>query len=151
MVECFEEDREALFAHLRLPKAHRTRCRHSNSIERSFGETRRRVEVIGRLPGERSCLSLRWAVLDRASKGWRGIGQTLATIRLLHELRRELYGGAAMREQEEVVDEEGNDVTPAAKDHRRGVFRPGAFTPAGGRHPRRPRGGSRRRPASGTA
>jgi len=46
--------------------------RHSNFIERSFGETRRRVKVIGRLPGEHSCLSLMWAVLDRASAGWRG-------------------------------------------------------------------------------
>jgi hypothetical protein len=32
--------------------------RHSNLIERTFGETRRRVKVIGRLPGERSYLSL---------------------------------------------------------------------------------------------
>ena len=114
MVECFEEDQEAPFAHLRLPKAYWTRCRHSNLIERSFGETRRRVKVIGRLPGEQSCPSPCWAVLDRASKGWRGIEQTLATIRLLHELRRELYGEAAMRGQEEVVDEKENDVTPAA-------------------------------------
>ena len=29
--------------------------RHSNFIERTFGETRRRVKVIGRLPGETSC------------------------------------------------------------------------------------------------
>lgn len=114
MVECLEEDFEALFAHLRLPKAYWMRCRHSNLIERSFGETRRRVKVIGRLPGEQSCLSLCWAVLDRASKGWRGIELTLATIRLLHELRRELYGEAAMREQQEVVIETANDVTPAA-------------------------------------
>jgi transposase-like protein len=114
MVECFGEDQQALFAHLRLPKAYWSRCRHSNLIERSFGETRRRVKVIGRLPGEQSCLSLCWAVLDRASKGWRGIEQTLATIRLLHELRRELYGEAVMREREEVVAETANGVTPAA-------------------------------------
>jgi hypothetical protein len=30
---------------------------------------RRRVQVIGRLTGGRSCLSLVWAVLDRASRG----------------------------------------------------------------------------------
>lgn len=114
MVASFEEDQEALFAHLRLPRAYWARCRHSNLIERSFGETRRRVKVIGRLPGEQSCLSLCWAVLDRASKGWRGIEQTLAMIRLLHELRRELYGEEAMREEEEVVVETENDVTPAA-------------------------------------
>lgn len=114
MVACLEEDHEALFAHLRLPKAYWVRRRHSNLIERSFGETRRRVKVIGRLPGEQSCLSLCWAVLDRASKGWRGIEQILATIRLLHELRRELYGEQVMRQREEVVAETESDVTPAA-------------------------------------
>ncbi len=49
------------------------RIRHSNFIERTFGETRRRVKVIGRLPGEHSGTSLIWAVLDRASADWRGI------------------------------------------------------------------------------
>ena len=47
--------------------------------------------MIGRLPGERSCLSLVWAVLDRASRGWRGVQQTIPSIRLLAELRRELF------------------------------------------------------------
>jgi transposase-like protein len=32
--------------------------------ERSLGEVRRRTKVIGRFPGEASCLSLVWAVLD---------------------------------------------------------------------------------------
>jgi putative transposase len=45
---------------------------------RTFGETRRRVKVIGRLPGETSCLSLVWVVLDRASRGWRGFTVTAA-------------------------------------------------------------------------
>ena len=62
--------------------------RHSNFIERTFGETRRRVKVIGRLPGEHSCLSLVWAVLDRASAGWRGFAMTSAGLRLLQDLRR---------------------------------------------------------------
>jgi hypothetical protein len=43
--------------------------RERNFIERTFGETRRRTKVIGRLPGETSCLTLVWAVLDRASPG----------------------------------------------------------------------------------
>jgi transposase-like protein len=33
-------------------------------LERSFGEVKRRTKVIGRFPGETSCLSLVWAVLD---------------------------------------------------------------------------------------
>jgi transposase-like protein len=44
--------------HLRFPAEHWKRIRHSNFIERTFGETRRRIKVIGRLPGESSCLSL---------------------------------------------------------------------------------------------
>lgn len=48
--------------------------------------------MIGRLPGERSCLSLVWAVLDRASKGWRGLEQTPSGLRLLQDLRRQLLG-----------------------------------------------------------
>jgi hypothetical protein len=64
--------------------------RHSNFIERTFGETRRRVKVIGRLPGEHSCPSLVWAVLDRASRGWRGFTMTAAGLRQLQDLRRQL-------------------------------------------------------------
>jgi hypothetical protein len=48
------------------------------------------VKVIGRLPGETSCLSLVWAVLDRASRGSRGVTQTSETVRLLQDLRRQL-------------------------------------------------------------
>uniref|UniRef100_UPI00389A3EDD transposase n=1 Tax=Mycobacterium sp. HUMS_1102779 TaxID=3383487 RepID=UPI00389A3EDD len=65
--------------------------RHSNFIERTFGETRRRVKVIGWLPGEHSCLKLVWAVLDRASAGWRGFTMTPAGLRLLQDLRRMLH------------------------------------------------------------
>jgi hypothetical protein len=71
-----------------LPGHHR-RIRHSNFIERTFGETRR-VKVIGRLPGETSCLTLVWAVLDRASRGWRGLTMTSDGLRLLQDLRRSL-------------------------------------------------------------
>jgi transposase-like protein len=76
--------------HLRFPAEHWRRIRHSNFIERTFGETRRRVKVIGRLPGESSCLSLVWAVLDRASRGWRGLTMTPKALRLLQDLRRQL-------------------------------------------------------------
>lgn len=84
-------DRESLTVYLRFPREHWNRIRHSNFIERTFGETRRRVKVIGRLPGEHSCLSLVWAVLDRASTGWRGFTMTPAGLRLLADLRRSLH------------------------------------------------------------
>lgn len=89
-VEVLEEDFEHLITYLRFPAEHCKRIRHSNFIERTFGETRRRVKVIGRLPGEQSCLSLVWAVLDRASRGWRGVEMTPAVVRRLQNLRREL-------------------------------------------------------------
>ena len=92
--------------HLRFPIEHWQRIRHTNLLERTFGETRRRTKVIGRLPGERSCLRLVWAVLDRASKGWRGLTYTPAATRLLQDLRRDLSTSPA--------DPPAQPITPAA-------------------------------------
>lgn len=36
------------------------------------------------------CLTLVWAVLDRASRGWRGLTMTSDGLRLLQDLRRSL-------------------------------------------------------------
>jgi transposase-like protein len=83
-------DAAGLTAYLRFPAEHHMRIRHSNFIERTFGETRRRAKVIGRFPGETSCISLVWAVLDRASAGWRGLTMTPVGLRLLQDLRRSL-------------------------------------------------------------
>ncbi|MGE5829736.1 MAG: IS256 family transposase [Micromonosporaceae bacterium] len=89
-VRCLLDDAQGLTIYLRFPAEHWHRIRHTNFIERTFGETRRRVKVIGRLPGETSCVSLVWAVLDRASRGWRGLTITTAATRLLQDLRRQL-------------------------------------------------------------
>jgi putative transposase len=89
-VRCLQDDRTALTAYLRFPREHWRRTCHSNLIERTFGETRRRAKVIGRFPGETSCLTLVWAVLDRASAGWRGLTMTPDAIRLLQDLRHQL-------------------------------------------------------------
>jgi putative transposase len=104
-VECLEDDFEHLITYLRFPKEHWKRIRHSNFIERTFGETRQRVKVIGRLPGEQTCLSLVWAVLDRASRGWRGVEMTPAVVRRLQNLRRELIEPPREDDEREVVDE----------------------------------------------
>ena len=64
--------------------------------------------MIGRLPGEISCLGLVWAVLDRASGGWRGLTMTPKALRLLQDLRRQLLHPAVA---EEVINEA---VTAAA-------------------------------------
>jgi hypothetical protein len=86
-VACVADHLDALVVHLLFPAEHRKRIRHSNLIERTFGETRRCVKVIGRLPGEQSCLSLVGAVLDWASKGWRGLTMTPKALRQLQDLR----------------------------------------------------------------
>ncbi|AFJ35192.1 hypothetical protein OEM_21540 [Mycobacterium intracellulare subsp. yongonense 05-1390] len=83
-------DKAGLTAYLRFPVEHHGRVRHSNLIERSSGETKRRTKVIGRFPGETSAISLVWAVLDRASAGWRGLSMTPVGTRLLQDLRRSL-------------------------------------------------------------
>jgi hypothetical protein len=36
----------------------------NNLLERSLGEVKRRTKAMGRYPGEDSCLTLVWAVLD---------------------------------------------------------------------------------------
>jgi hypothetical protein len=71
-------------------------------MERSLEKVRRRVKVIGRFPGETSCLSLRWAVLDLVISAARGLGLTdLAAA----------AAGAALR----VRDLEEGDVHAAAR------------------------------------
>ena len=62
--KCLADDLDALVVHLRYPTRHRRRWRSTNLLERSLGEVKRRTKVMGRFPGEDSCLSLVWAVLD---------------------------------------------------------------------------------------
>jgi putative transposase len=61
---CLTDDLDALVVHLRYPTRHRRRWRSTNLLERSLGEVKRRTKVMGRFPGETSCLTLVWAVLD---------------------------------------------------------------------------------------
>jgi putative transposase len=61
---CLADDLDAVVVHLRYPARHRRRWRSTNLLERSLGEVKRRTKVMGRFPGEDSCLTLVWAVLD---------------------------------------------------------------------------------------
>jgi transposase-like protein len=114
-VACVLDDLTELTAHLHFPPEHWVRIRHTNLIERTFGETRRRTKVIGRLPGERSCLSLVWAVLDRAGRGWRGVELRPASVRHLQQLRGDLHGRPVSRPGGgHASNAGGTAVTPAA-------------------------------------
>ena len=71
---CLAEDLPALCIHLNYFPRLRKRFRSSNLLERSLEEVKRRTKVIGRFPGETSCLSMCWAVLDLFLGGARGLG-----------------------------------------------------------------------------
>ncbi len=86
---CLADDLEALCIHLRYPLRHRRRWRSTNLLERSLGEVRRRTKVIGRFPGETSCLSLCWAVLDLVITHSNGITFTDLDRQALDRLTRE--------------------------------------------------------------
>jgi putative transposase len=73
---CLAEDLPALGVHLRYPPRLRRRLRSTNLLERSLEEVRRRTKVIGRFPGETSCLSLCWAVLELVIASGHGLGLT---------------------------------------------------------------------------
>lgn len=97
---CLADDIDALVVHLRYPLRHRRRWRSTNLLERSLGEVRRRTKVIGRFPGEASCLSLCWAVLDLVISHSNGITFTELDRQALERLARER---AARSSREEVT------------------------------------------------
>jgi putative transposase len=98
--KCLADDLDALVVHLRYPTRHRRRWRSTNLLERSLAEVKRRTKVIGRFPGETSCLTLVWAVLDlyitHAKNGIR-------FSQLEHQrLRRMRYAGTEQTTAQEV-------------------------------------------------
>jgi transposase-like protein len=96
---CLAEDLPALCVHLRYFPRLRKRFRSSNLLERSLEEVRRRTKVIGRFPGETSCLSLCWAVLDLFIAGARGLGLSDVEYReLVHRKQARANPDLAWRE-----------------------------------------------------
>jgi putative transposase len=95
---CLADDLEALCVHLRYPVRLRKRLPSSNLLERSLEEVQRRVKVIGRFPGETSCLSLSWAVLDLIVGGAHGLGLTVFDHQHLENLRLLRHPAASLRE-----------------------------------------------------
>src|SRR5438876_1134769 len=98
---CLADDLDALVAHLRYPTRHRRRWRSTNLLERSLGEVKRRTKVIGRFPGETSCLTLVWAVLDLyITHATNGIKFTQLERQRLKRMR---YEGTEQTMSEEVI------------------------------------------------
>lgn len=89
-----DENADELVSHLLFPSEHRKRLRSTNLLERTFVEVRRRTKVIGRFPGETSALTLIWAVLELASRGWRGVTMTPRTVAEIERIRRARGGSA---------------------------------------------------------
>ena len=84
---CLVEDLPALCVHLAYPLRIRKRLRSTNLLERSLEEVKRRTKVIGRFPGETSCLTLCWAVLDLFIASARGLGLTALEHRQPAQMR----------------------------------------------------------------
>jgi transposase-like protein len=84
---CLADDLPALCVHLRHFPRLRKRFRSSNLLERSLEEVRRRTKVIGRFPGETSCLSLCWAVMDLTIAGAHGLNLTSTEVGELARFR----------------------------------------------------------------
>lgn len=80
---CLAEDLPALTVHLTYPPRLKRRLRSTNLLERSLEEVRRRTKVIGRFPGESSCLTMAWAVMDLVIAGGKGLGLTLPDRRAI--------------------------------------------------------------------
>ena len=74
---CLADDLSALTVHLAYPLRLKRRLRSTNLLERSLEEVRRRTKVIGRFPGETSCLTMARAVMDLVIAGAHGLGLTL--------------------------------------------------------------------------
>ena len=87
-IKTIDDHADQLVAHLRFPLEHRKRTRSTNLLERTFVEVRRRTKIIGRFPGETSALSLIWAVLELASRGWRGVTMTPKAVAQIERIRR---------------------------------------------------------------
>jgi transposase-like protein len=81
------EDLQALRVHLEYPLRLLRRLRSTSLLERSLEEVKRRTKVIGRLPGETSCLSLCWAVLDLFIATARRLGLIELEHRQLAQIR----------------------------------------------------------------
>jgi len=125
-VACLTDDLDHLVVYLRFPKQHWQQIRHSNFIERTFAETRRRVEVTGRLPAKRSCPSLVSAVSDRASRDWRDVEMTPKTVRHLRHLRLELLGPPPRPDTPDRASSAVTSTTPRAATS---SLRPRVITP----------------------
>ena len=96
---CLADDLDAVVVHLRYPTRHRRRWRSTNLLERSLGEVKRRTKGIGRFPGETSCLTLVWAVLDLyITNATNGIKFTQLERQRLKRLRHEGHDQAIPEE-----------------------------------------------------
>src|SRR4051812_17611072 len=102
-MKVIDDNVDQLVGHQRFPLEHRKRIRSTNLLERTFVEVRRRTKIIGRFPGETSALSLIWAVLELASRDWRGITMTPKAVAEIERLRRRRQHTPNDHSTEEVI------------------------------------------------
>lgn len=89
-IACLKDDLDASLNHLKLPSRMRLLVRSSNGLERMFEEERRRSKIIPHFFGEKPCLKLMFAVLDRVCDKWTRVHFTPAEVEQMVALRAAL-------------------------------------------------------------
>lgn len=89
-VDCRNDGSELLVAPARPAGPLDPHPPHQRDRAHATAASRRRVKLIGRLPGERYALVQPWAVLDRTAAGRRGPTHASAPTRCLQMIRRDL-------------------------------------------------------------
>lgn len=89
-MRAFHDDLDACLVYLHCPLAHHKAIRTTNTLERAFGESRRRTKIIPHFFTERACLKLVFTTLAQASQRWRRVTMTELECQQLNLLRRKL-------------------------------------------------------------
>ncbi len=96
-----------------LPKAHGAPTDRPRRIDRlPHGSIPPRDPGRPQRVSDHSCTSLVWAVLDRASAGWRGFAITPAGLRLLADLRHALHDPPTKLRQPDSPPHTQTGITP---------------------------------------
>jgi putative transposase len=105
------DELSSLTAHLRFPREHWRRIRHTNLIERTFGESRRRARSSVDYPASAAAVAYLGSARPRLSRLVR-VDMNPTNVRLLQRIRAELFH-PDHAPSEETTDRPAT-VTPAA-------------------------------------
>jgi putative transposase len=107
-VKCLLTDRAQLTSYLRLAAEYHRRIRHSNVIERTFGETAAASKSSAACPAKHRASTWSGPSSTEHPRGWRGMNMTTTGTGLLADLRRQLLDPPTQQHRTKI------DTQPAA-------------------------------------